>query len=320
MGIMAERIEGVKNRAKRSPLSKQPSIIGARTSKAGYTSAYMDRELVISLLLGFVFSVIITALAYRRGSLSQSGAVGALIVGTLIFGLGGWVWGVVLGVFFVSSSLLSHFKEREKAAVAEKFEKGHRRDIGQVFANGGLGALIAVLSAVVPESAGMAGSWFFLFIGVMATVTADTWATELGTLSKAAPRLITSGRVVEVGTSGGVSALGTGVSFVGGLLIGLTAGLLAPLAGLLPWSAALAVGLIGAISGAAGSLIDSLMGATIQQIYYCDTCQKETERKVHRCGTTTRPLRGWSWMNNDLVNLISSLGGGLVAVVAALLL
>ena len=275
----------------------------------------MVRELIISLLLGLAFSVIITALAYRRGSLSQSGAAGALIVGTLIFGLGGWVWGVVLGVFFISSSLLSHFKEREKASVAEKFEKGHRRDIGQVFANGGLGAFIAVLSAIAP-----ADYWFFLFIGVMATVTADTWATELGTLSKAAPRLITSGRTVEVGTSGGVSPLGTGVSFVGGLLIGLTAGLLAPLAGLLPWSAMLPVALIGALSGATGSLIDSLMGATIQQIYYCDTCQKETERKLHRCGTTTRPLRGWSWMNNDLVNLISSLGGGFTAALLAVAL
>jgi uncharacterized protein (TIGR00297 family) len=280
----------------------------------------MFGELATSILVGFLLSVVIALLAYRRGSLSNSGAVGALIVGTLIFGLGGWVWGIMLAVFFISSSFLSHFKEREKAAVAEKFEKGHRRDIGQVFANGGLGALIAVLSAFVPESVVTHNTWFFLFIGVMATVTADTWATELGTLSKAAPRLITSGRVVEVGTSGGVSALGTGVSFVGGMLIGLTAGLLAPIAGLHPWSAAPAIALVGALSGAAGSLIDSLMGATIQQIYYCDTCAKETERQVHRCGTVTRPLRGWSWLNNDLVNLLSSLGGGLAAVLLAALL
>ena len=277
----------------------------------------MIRELVISLLLGLLFSLVIAYLAYRRGSLSPSGAAGAVIVGTLIFGLGGWVWGVVLGVFFVTSSLLSHFKEREKAAVAEKFEKGHRRDMGQVLANGGLGALIALMSAIVPESAVAGGVWFALFTGVMATVTADTWATELGTLSRAAPRLITTGRPVEVGTSGGVSPLGTGVSFGGGLLIGLTAGVLGAVAGLLPWSAAVVVGFIGALSGAAGSLIDSLMGATIQQIYYCDTCRKETERKIHRCGTTTRPLRGWSWMNNDLVNLIASLGGGLVAALLA---
>jgi uncharacterized protein (TIGR00297 family) len=280
----------------------------------------MFGELATSILVGFLLSVVIALLAYRRGSLSNSGAVGALIVGTLIFGLGGWVWGIMLAVFFISSSFLSHFKEQEKAAVAEKFEKGHRRDIGQVFANGGLGALIAVLSAFVPESVVTHDTWFFLFIGVMATVTADTWATELGTLSKAAPRLITSGRVVEVGASGGVSPLGTAVSFGGGLLIGLTAGLFGAVAGLHPWSATPVIALVGAISGAAGSAIDSLMGATIQQIYYCDTCAKETERKRHRCGTITRPLRGRSWMNNDLVNLLSSLGGGLVAVLLAALL
>ena len=283
----------------------------------------MSQTLLTSLLLGLLLSILIAALAYWRGSLSRSGAAGAILVGTLIFGLGGWVWGVILAVFFVSSSALSHFREREKAAVAEKFEKGHRRDFGQVMANGGLGALIALLSVVAPALTGApaTGVWFFLFIGVMATVTADTWATELGTLSRAAPRLITTGRTVEVGTSGGVSPLGTGVSLVGGLLIGLTAGLLAPLAGLLPWSAFVPTALIGALSGAAGSLLDSLMGATVQQIYYCDTCQKETERKIHRCGTTTRPLRGWGWMNNDLVNLLSSLGGGLVSAgLAALFL
>lgn len=280
----------------------------------------MVRELVLPLLLGLLFSALITFLAYQRGSLSQSGAIGALIVGTLIFGLGGWVWGIVLGVFFVSSSLLSHFKEREKAAVAEKFEKGHRRDFGQALANGGLGALIALLSVTVPDSLVPRSAWFYLFIGIMATVTADTWATELGTLSKKAPRLITNGRAVEVGTSGGVSPLGTGVSFAGGLLIGLTAGVFAAVAGTLAWSVVPGIALLGALSGAAGSLIDSLMGATIQQIYFCDTCVKETERKIHRCGTIARPLRGWSWMNNDLVNFLSSLGGGLVALALASLL
>ena len=221
----------------------------------------MTQDIIFSLLQGLTLSVIIAALAYWRGSLSRTGALGALIVGTLIFGLGGWVWGVTLAVFFISASALSHFKERQKAAVAEKFEKGHRRDMGQVLANGGLGAFIAVLSVVTPHEA-----WFYLFVGVMATVTADTWATELGTLSAAPPRLITSGRVVEVGTSGGVSPLGTGVSLAGGLLIGLTVALLGPLAGILPWGAALVVALVGALSGAAGSLLDSLMGATVQQL------------------------------------------------------
>jgi uncharacterized protein (TIGR00297 family) len=268
---------------------------------------------LIQLFYAFIFSLIVAALAYWRGSLSKSGIVGALIVGTLILGFGGWPWAALLGVFFISSSLLSHFKEAEKKAAAEKFEKGHQRDLGQALANGGLGALLATLSAVVPISIIPAENWFFMFLGVMATVTADTWATELGTLSKQPPRLITTGQIVEVGTSGGVSLLGTAVSLLGGLTIGLTAGLVTgfSLPGML---------ITGAISGLAGSLIDSLLGATVQQIYFSEDRQKETEKKIELDGTPNRPLRGWSWMSNDMVNLISSLGGGFIAVAIAGLL
>ncbi|MDX1614781.1 MAG: DUF92 domain-containing protein [Candidatus Promineifilaceae bacterium] len=259
--------------------------------------------MLVNLALAFLLSVLIAVLALWQGSLTVSGALGALFVGTLIFGLGGWVWGVLLGVFFVSSSLLSHFKEEEKRQAAEKFAKGHRRDLGQVLANGGPGALIALAHAVVP-----AALWFPLFIGMMATVTADTWATELGTLARRPPRLITTWRQVEVGTSGGVSPLGSAVSLLGGLVIGLTAGLLSP-------AIALGPALIGgAVGGMIGSLFDSLLGATVQRIYYCEVCQKETERRLHRGSHNTRPLRGWSWLDNDLVNLIASLVGGAATV------
>jgi uncharacterized protein (TIGR00297 family) len=256
-------------------------------------------------LLAIGISLLIVLLAYWRGSLSRSGAVAALVVGTLIFGFGGWQWGVLLAVFFVSSSVLSHFKEEDKRLAAEKFEKGHRRDAGQVLANGGLGSLAAVCSFIFPWD-----GWFAIYIGIMATVTADTWATELGTLAKRPPRLITTGREVEVGSSGGVSPTGTAASMSGGLVVGILAGMLVP-----EFSLATAAAL-GAVGGFAGSTVDSLLGATVQQIYYCDNCQKETERKLHKCGHETRELRGWSWLNNDLVNLIASAAGGIVSLSA----
>jgi uncharacterized protein (TIGR00297 family) len=257
--------------------------------------------MINQLVLAFILSGLVIALAYWRGSLTKSGAAGALLVGTLIYGFGGWVWGLLLALFFVSSSLLSHYKEGEKQAIAEKFDKGHRRDFAQVMANGGAGAIAALLHIFFPSPL-----WLPFFVGAMATVTADTWATELGTLSKRPPHLITSGKIVPVGTSGGISGFGTAVSFTGGLLIGSMAGLLSQ-NNLLPLI------LIGGIGGLLGSLADSLLGATVQQIYYCDVCQKETEKKQH-CGQPTRPLRGWSWMNNDRVNFLASLFGGGTAV------
>ncbi len=259
------------------------------------------------LAIAFVISSIVVALAFWRGSLSGSGAVGAIAIGTLTFGLGGWQWGVLLVLFFATSSLLSHYKESEKKHAAEKFDKGHRRDIGQVIANGGLGACIATVSAFVPGSVVPPVAWFFLYLGVIAAVTADTWATELGTLSKRPPRLITTGRVVEVGTSGGISPFGTAVSFLGGMLIGLTAGLITDYN-------IIVTSMAGAIGGLIGSLTDSLLGATVQRIYYSDARQKETEKRYENDGTPNRTLRGWAWMNNDMVNLLASIVGGLIAV------
>ena len=137
--------------------------------------------MIIQLVSGIVLSILISGIGYRRGALSPSGVVGALIVGVLTFGLGGWLWGLLLAVFFVTSSVLSHFKEKEKRVAAEKFDKGHRRDFGQAMANGGAGALVALLNVLFPVP-----GWFPFFTGVMATVTADTWATELGTRRRAA--------------------------------------------------------------------------------------------------------------------------------------
>ena len=146
----------------------------------------------------------------------------------------------------------------------------------------------------------------------MAAVNADTWATELGVLSSRPPRLITTGRQVEVGASGGVTWLGSVASLGGAAFIGLLGGLGVLILGQ-GWAAAGVLLLAAVAGGMAGSLFDSVLGATVQAIYWCDACQKETERKVHRCGTQTRLLRGWPWLGNDLVNFFASALGALIA-------
>ncbi len=268
---------------------------------------------IFEILGGFTLSLAIGLIGYRRGALKTSGVVGAVVTGTFIFGLGGWEWGSLLIAFFISSSALSFYRARDKEALAEKFAKGHRRDIGQALANGGVAAALAVLSQLLPlVGGGWEGVGFAACAGAMAGVNADTWATELGVLSPHPPRLITTGKQVEVGASGGVTWLGTAASLSGAAFIGLLSGLGALILGQ-GWAAAGALLLAATVGGVAGSLFDSLLGATVQAIYWCDACQKETERKVHRCGTHTHRLRGWPWLGNDLVNLIASAVGALVA-------
>jgi uncharacterized protein (TIGR00297 family) len=264
------------------------------------------------VVIGLFLSALIGGLGYWRRSLSLSGVIGAIIVGTLVFGFGGWIWGLLLITFFVSSSWLSHYRSANKAAITEKFAKGGRRDIGQALANGGLGAALAASYALFPDPL-----FFAAFLGAMATVNADTWATELGILSNVPPRLITTGKPVAPGSSGGVTWLGLWASVAGALLLGTVATGLTQAASLINgegWSLrAVSYPLLAVVGGLAGSLFDSLMGATVQGIYYCDQCEKETERTTHYCGQRTRMVRGWAWLNNDLVNVLASLVGSLVA-------
>ncbi len=274
-------------------------------------------------LIGLALSGLIGYAGYRREALNGGGVAGAVLLGTVIFGFGGWEWGMLLITFFMLSSALSFYKRRTKHALAEKFAKGSRRDLGQALANGGMGALIA-LAAPFTESPLL----FVAFVGTMATVNADTWATELGVLSPTPPRLITTGRRVEPGTSGGISALGTLATLSGGLSIGLAALLFLLLDGVwggsglaqLPAGGPVALLVAATLGGLGGSFCDSLLGATAQIIYYSEGRQKETERRLDPDGTPNVPLRGWPWLDNDWVNFLSSLVGAAVAAgVAALL-
>ncbi|MBI4769034.1 MAG: DUF92 domain-containing protein [Chloroflexi bacterium] len=268
-------------------------------------------NLAVRFLFGLPLSAGIAWLAWRRQALSGSGAAGTVLVGTVIFGAGGPEWGLLLILFFATSSALSRAGQaRKQATAAEKFSKGSQRDLGQVLANGGLGALLALAYWLAP-----AGWLWAAFTGAMAAVNADTWATELGMLSRHQPRLITTGRRVETGTSGGVSAWGTLAALAGAAAIALGAAAFAALAGRpspRPGSL-LAAALAG---GLAGALFDSLLGATVQRIYYCPACEKETERHPrHRCGAQTCPLRGWRWLDNDGVNFLCSAVGALAALI-----
>lgn len=256
--------------------------------------------MIARLILGMLFSILIGGLAFRLGALSSSGWLGAALVGTAVFGFGGWPWALLLIAFFVSASALTQYGLGRKAEAALDFAKGGPRDLGQALANGGIGAGLAILWGLFPHPA-----LWWMFAGSLAAVTADTWATEVGLLSRRSPRRILDGRPVPPGTSGAITLEGTIAGGLGALGIGILAVGLSPVGGSI--GMALWVGL----SGFLGMLLDSLLGATVQRIYWCERCAKETERPIHRCGQPARPLRGWRWLNNDGVNALAALAGAL---------
>ena len=261
----------------------------------------------MQILLGLIFAAIVAYLAYHAHSLDRSGAYAAFFMGTIIFGLGGLEWAVLLLTFFITSSGLSKAFKRFKEDASEKYAKGSQRDAGQVFGNGGIATLFAGLHCFFPEAV-----WPWLgFAAALGAVNADTWGTELGVLNPGPPRMITDFRkMVEKGTSGGVSSLGTLASLAGAGLIGVEAALLAP-AGV-NWS----LFVLTTLAGLFGSLFDSLLGASVQAIYFCPSCQKETEKyPVHSCGTETRQIRGLAWLGNDWVNFACGAFGVATALI-----
>ncbi len=264
-------------------------------------------------LLGLLFSLLVAMAAYRAHSLSSSGVLGAVLTGTITLGLGGWSWGLALIAFFVSSSLLTRWRRERKAALEGLSAKGGQRDLGQALANGGLAALLAALAALWPHPA-----WAAAFAGALAAATADTWATEVGTLSPSPPRRITTGRPVPPGTSGGVTLLGLLAAAAGALFLGASFYLLALLeCRWLNWPCAPSAARwttvpLALAGGLAGSLADSLLGDTWQGVYHCPRCGRQTERRAH-CGGPTMPLRGRPWLTNDGVNFLATLIGAAVA-------
>jgi uncharacterized protein (TIGR00297 family) len=269
---------------------------------------------IVDWIIGLLGSLLIAGLAYWKRSLSFSGAAAACVLGTVTYAFGSLAWFGTLIAFFVSSTLLSKLKQKRKSAAESGYAKGGRRDAGQVAANGGLGLLLCIGNAIWPHPA-----WWIIYIGVMAAVNSDTWATEIGGLSRSLPRSIVTGKRVAAGTSGGITWVGLAASGAGGMFIGGMAWIFIELGGTYPSAAIIPLVLTGLLAGLIGSLFDSWLGATAQVMYRCGICGKEVEKQRH-CGSPGERIRGAVWMTNDVVNAISSAIGGAAAILLFVLI
>ena len=280
-------------------------------------------EQVGSLLLVVGLNAVAVLIALQRRSLSRGGAVAGLLVGAAILYTGGFlIWGMLM-LFFVSSSVMSRVGRTAKRSLAAMHEKGGERDAVQVLANGGAGLVGSILFAVTGEPV-----FAIAAAGGIAAANADTWASELGVLSPVPPRSVVARLELPAGASGGVTKTGTLASIGGSTLVGIWfavwswSGQAAGPAEVRPTGGAGIAGpalllLIVAGAGAVGSLVDSVLGATVQALYQTDDGSL-TERRTN--GTSNNKLiRGTSAVTNDGVNLISTIAGALLAGIAAVI-
>ncbi|WP_257391413.1 DUF92 domain-containing protein [Cytobacillus gottheilii] len=234
---------------------------------------------------------------YRLKVLSLSGAFSACIVGISV-GLGfGFNGLIILGMFFLTSSLWSNYKKQKKAMIEEIVQKGANRDWQQVLANGGVAAGASLLYWQTSAEV-----WLLAFFISIASANSDTWASEIGSLSKKAPVYIRTLKPAPPGTSGAVSLLGTIAGIAGSFVISFTALSLFDI----EYSTFLLVFLF----GFAGNLVDTLLGAYVQAVYVCPVCGKHMEKIVH-CQVKTTLQKGKAFFTNDVVNFLS----GFIAVI-----
>jgi uncharacterized protein (TIGR00297 family) len=246
------------------------------------------------LLMALLAAIFVAGAAFAVRVLTVSGAVSAAVMGTIVFGIGGWPAAAALLTFFGTSSLLSRWRKRSKDALG--FEKTGRRDAVQVWANGGVAAVCVLLPVLH-----VGVSWsraHLMFLAALAAANADTWATEIGAAVGGVPFSLTTGKRAARGTSGAVSVAGLLAACLGAALLGAFAGSLTGL-----W--------VVTVAGWGGALFDSLLGATAQAQWQ-DADGRWTERPQ-----TTPPQRGVRWMNNDAVNAACTiLAVGLAALLS----
>lgn len=255
---------------------------------------------MIEAIIIFIFILLGAASGYHSKSLTRSGALAASIVGLAVY-LGFGINGLfLLGAFFASSTFWSKYKSSSKYIIEEKLAKGATRDWRQVAANGGAAGLFSIIHYFNHDTI-----WLIGFLVCLASANSDTWASEIGSLSKQEPLYIRTFKRVEKGTSGAISFLGSAASLAGSLLISII--------GFWLFDLGLFLTYLVFLFGYLGNVIDTLIGAFYQQVYVCGQCGIETEKKSH-CQLPTTRIKGMVFVDNDMVNFISGFIAALLTI------
>ena len=253
----------------------------------------------LNIIFALLFASTVSIISYYFKLLTKSGAVSAFIIGSLIFSLGQFKWGIPLVTFFMFSSLLSRSGENHKKKFETIFYKSTQRDYGQVIANGGLGAILVISNLFIKNELP-----YLIYIGSISAVCADTCATEIGTMRNTDTYNILNFKKTKQGTSGGVSLAGSSGALLGAIIVAASA---------LFWIHLNIIYYFCLIvfAGLSASFIDSILGAAFQSQNKCLVCGQITEKKVH-CEKLTKHYKGLKFLNNDVINFLAALSGSII--------
>ena len=246
----------------------------------------LNNPWLVAIALNSILAV--GAIIIPKKLLTTAGLINAWFLGVVIWGTLGWRgYGVVMFYFLAGSAVTRiGMAQKEAEGIAEK--RGGARGPENVWGSA-LTAAVCALGIAGIEFGWVGVEWKSLlllgYVASLATKLSDTTASEVGKAYGQRTFLITTLQPVARGTEGAVSLEGTIAGLVGGLVLSLVAyGL-----GVISLSG---VGIC-AIAAFVATNVESVIGATLQNKF--------------------------DWLTNELVNVINTIIGAVVAISIALL-
>ena len=252
------------------------------------SSAFLYFDGIGNYLAPILLTPVVLLLVNEKKLLTKDGIFAAILVDVLIsISLGNF--GFTLLLTFL---LLGAISDKVKTKNGQKKQTSDKRNWKQVLANSSVATVLAVIYFLTENNV-----FAVCFAASLAEALSDTFSSSFGSLAPRAYDIIRM-KKVKKGLSGGVSLIGSLFGILGAGIIALIT--------LAFGVADVKLFFIIFVSAFFGMLCDSILGSLLQVKYKCPVCGEITEKRTH-CDTDTVHNSGLKCVNNNVVNLLSTL-------------